>query len=32
MIGYGQPGPFAPPVEEVIVKQVADLMHRTSVQ
>jgi hypothetical protein len=32
MIGYGQPGPFAPPVEEVIVKQVADLVHRMSMQ
>jgi hypothetical protein len=30
MIGYGQPGPFAPPVEEVIASQVAELVHRTS--
>jgi hypothetical protein len=30
MIGYGQPGPFAEPVEEIIAAKVADLVHRTS--
>ena len=30
MIGYGQPGPFAPAVEEVIVHKVGQLIERTA--
>jgi len=29
MIAYGQPGPFAEPVEEIIAGKVDDLIRRT---
>ena len=29
MLGYGQPGPFAEPIEEVIAGKVDELVRRT---